>query len=176
MAKTAPATGAGSGRKAAGGVKTSTGAKAAPAAKAGAAPKASLSAKVIGTLLALTGVLTVTYWILYFFAGAVQAETSAAYVAFENSFPAADGWMSLACFLGAAGLYLRRSWGLLFGLSAGSAMIFLGLMDVLYNLENAMYASMTGEMVVETVINVWTLGFGVFCLWFLWSRRRTYCA
>ncbi len=130
------------------------------------------SVKAVAMLLDLTGLITVLYWVLYFTSGAVQAETSAIYVAFENSFPAADGWMSLACFLAGAGLLLRRHWGLLFGLSAGSAMIFLGLMDVLFNLEQGMYLALSGEMVFEILINVWTLGFGIFSLWFLWSRRK----
>lgn len=130
------------------------------------------SVKVVSILLDLTGAMTVVYWVLYFAAGAVQAETSEIYIAFENSFPAADAWMSAACFIGAAGLLLRRHWGLLFGICAGATMIFLGLMDVLFNLEQGMYAVMNGEMVFETLINVWTLGFGVFVLWFLWSRRK----
>ncbi len=157
--------------------------KSGEAPKPGAAPKSGAatcsgaavpSARVLAVLLGLTGLVTVLYWVLYFTTGAVQAETSAVYIAFENSFPAADGWMSLACFLGAAGLWLRRHWGLLFSLCAGSAMIFLGLMDVLFNLENGMYAVIAGEMAFEILINVWTLGFGAFLLAFLWPRRRLY--
>jgi len=127
--------------------------------------------KVVAYLLDATGLLTVVYWILYFATGMVQAESSEIYIAFENSFPAADGWMALACFISAAGLLLRRHWGVLFGIAAGSAMIFLGLMDVLFNIEQGMYAVITAEMAVEILINVWTLGFGAFVLWFLWSRR-----
>jgi hypothetical protein len=130
------------------------------------------SVKVVSVLLDLTGVMTVVYWVLYFATGVVQAETSEVYIAFENSFPLADAWMAAACFAGAAGLFLRRHWGLLFGICAGATMIFLGCMDVLFNLEQGMYAVMNGEMVFETLINVWTLGFGAFVLWFLWSRRK----
>lgn len=133
--------------------------------------------KVVAVLLALTGLVTILYWVAYFTTGAVQSESSTVYIAFENSFPAADAWMSLCCFLGAAGLFSRREAGrqrgLLFGLAAGSAMIFLGLMDVLYNLEQGMYLKMSTEMGLEVLINVWTLGFGAFLLVFLWSRRKT---
>jgi len=128
--------------------------------------------KATAILLGLTGLMTVVYWVLYFATGAVQAETSPVYIAFENSFPAADAWMAAACFVAAAGLLARRHWGLLFGVCAGSAMIFLGLMDVLFNLEQGMYAAMNAEMAFETLINAWTLGFGAFVLWFLWSRRK----
>jgi hypothetical protein len=140
-------------------------------AKACAAP-VPRSIKVIAWLLDLTGLLTVAYWVVYFTSGAVQVQHSEVYIAFENAFPAADGWMALACFLGAAGLRLRRPWGLLFGICAGSAMIFLGLMDVLFNLQHGMYAVISAEMAVEILINIWTLGFGAFVLRFLWSKRK----
>ncbi|MCL6580822.1 MAG: hypothetical protein K6U08_04300 [Firmicutes bacterium] len=142
-----------------------------PLSRAGALP---LSAKVMAVLLSLTGLLTVLYWVLYFFAGAVQVEASEVYVAFENAFPAADGWMALACFLSAAGLLGRRPWGLAFGLCAGSAMIFLGLMDVLFNIEQGLYAVRSLEMSLEILINIWTLGFGAFTIWFLWTRRKLF--
>lgn len=165
---TRAAAGGGSARPRVPGLK---GASVAPAFPAQPAP---VSAKVVAALLAFTGLVTVLYWILYFFTGSVQAGTSAVYIGFENSFPLADGWMALACFLGAAGLWRRHSWGLLFGLAAGSANVFLGLMDVLFNLENGMYAVVSGEMAFEILINVWTLGFGVFLLWFLWTRRHLF--
>jgi len=142
-----------------------------PGARTGAAPVPT-SLKSVALLLYLTGILTVVYWVVYFTSGAVQAESSEVYIAFEDAFPAADGWMTLACFLAGAGLLRGRAWGLLFGVAAGSAMIFLGLMDVLFNLQHGMYALGGVEMAIETVINVWTLGFGSFVIWFLWSRRR----
>ena len=46
------------------------------------------------------------------------------------------------------------------GIAAGSAMVFLGLMDTLYNLEHGQYAIRTPEMVTETAINVVCLVFG----------------
>lgn len=130
------------------------------------------SLKAVAILLSITAVCTIAYWVVYFTSGAVQADHSEIYIAFENAFPAADGWMCLACFLATAGLLRGRSWGVLFGVAAGSAMIFLGLMDVLFNLEQNMYALGGAEMAVESFINVWTLGFGSFVIWFLWSRRR----
>lgn len=129
--------------------------------------------KTVAVLLLATGVLTIAYWVVYFTSGAVQAESSEIYIAFENAFPAADGWMCVACFLAAVGLWRGRSSGFLFGAAAGSAMIFLGLMDVLFNLEQNMYALGGMEMAIETVINIWTLGFGSFVIWFVWARRRS---
>lgn len=68
----------------------------------------------------------------------------------------------------------RRSWALLFGLLGASALIFLGLMDVTYNINQDMYHRMTPEMVFEALINVWTLGLGALLIPFLWKRRHLF--
>jgi len=78
---------------------------------------------------------TVAYWTAYFTSGAVQTSEDPSYIVFENAFPLADGYMA-ACFVIAAILLLRGSpTAIPFGIAAGSAMVFLGAMDTLYNLE-----------------------------------------
>lgn len=132
--------------------------------------------KVVAGLLLFTATVTVLYWVLYFATGAVQVESSAVYKAFEDSFPAADAWMAAACATGAAGIIRRREWGLLFALLGGSALIFLGLMDVTYNILQGMYRNMNPEMVGETLINVYTLAFGPFLIGHVWANRRYFLA
>jgi hypothetical protein len=115
---------------------------------------------------------TIAYWVAYFAAGAVQTAGDAVYVGFENAFPAADGYMA-ACWLAAAALLWRgRATAIPVGIAAGSAMIFLGLMDTLFNLEHGKYASMTAEMAVETVINLVCLTFGPLTIVRLWGLRE----
>jgi hypothetical protein len=115
---------------------------------------------------------TLGYWTAYFAAGAVQTSGDPAYLAFENAFPAADAYMA-ACYVSAALLLLgRRVTSVPVGIAAGSAMVFLGLMDTLFNLEHGKYAVMTPEMAVETVINLVCLGFGPFTMVRLWRARR----
>ena len=58
------------------------------------------------------------------------------------------------------------------GIAAGSAMVFLGLMDTLYNLEHGQYAIRTPEMATETAINVVCLVFGPWTMVRLWGARR----
>jgi hypothetical protein len=73
--------------------------------------------------------------------------------------------------------YLVSAWFLwradrravLWGLCAGSAMIFLGCMDLLFNIEqNHFRAPIGAEMRAEIVIVVFCLGFGPFTIWRLW--------
>ena len=114
---------------------------------------------------------TVAYWLAYFFAGAVQTAPDAVYTGFENAFPLADGYMTVA-YVAAALLLLRgRVLAVPVGIAAGSAMVFLGGMDTLFNLEHGKYADMTPEMAIEAVINVACFTFGPLTMVRLWRIR-----
>ena len=126
---------------------------------------------VIG-LLWLSAVVTLLYWATFFTSGDVQSSEAECYLAFERAFPAADLWLAAACLAAAEGLRRRREWAVLFGIAAGSAAVYLGCMDVLYNLENGMYAVWSAPMVGEIVINLFCLTFGPFLLVWFWKNRR----
>ena len=135
------------------------------------AAQASSGDRVHAALMLLAALGTVAYWTAWFTTGAVRTADDAAYVAFENAFPLADGYMS-ACYVVAAVLLLRgRASAVPVGIAAGSAMVFLGLMDTLFNLEHGKYTTMTGEMAVETAINVACLTFGPATIVRLWRAR-----
>jgi hypothetical protein len=122
--------------------------------------------------MGLTGLTTVAYWIEYFTSGKVRTSDDPAYVDFENAFPLADAYMA-ASFLAAAWL-LRRQRGAAVpvGIAAGSAMVFLGAMDTLYNLEHGKYRTITAEMAGETAINAFSLVFGPLTMVRLWKARH----
>ena len=133
---------------------------------------------VLGLLI--FGVLaTLAYWVVWF---GVDREILASahtpsYYAFENSFPVADAWMMLTGLLGAVALVRRRASALLWSLAAGSISIYLGLLDVLFDLENGIYRSGdTGGVIVEVVINVLTLAMGSVVLGWAWRHRRALAA
>lgn len=127
---------------------------------------------IVGLLLFAT-VATALFWIAWFFLpGSVQASDWECYIVFEQAFPLADAWMAIAALIGAIGLWRRKDWGFLFGLLAGSAAIFLGLMDLLYDLEHGTFAQLTGESLIELAIVVLLLALGPVILTYLWTRRR----
>jgi hypothetical protein len=69
-------------------------------------------------------------------------------------------------------LLRRRASALLWCIAAGSVSIYLGLLDVLFDLENGIYRSPdTGGVIVELVINVLTLSMGVVVLAWTWRNR-----
>jgi uncharacterized membrane protein (DUF2068 family) len=121
--------------------------------------------------LAIVAVLTTLYWVDFFTSGGVHVREDAAYLAFEKAFPLADAWMAACSLLGAIGLWRRRAWGLLFGLLAGSAQIFLACMDVLFNVNEGNYAIASGAMAIEVLINVGLLVGAPLLIAFLWRRR-----
>jgi hypothetical protein len=125
------------------------------------------------TMLLFAFIATLAYWIVYFTSGDVQVRQDPVYIAFENSFPAADAWMGLCALIGAVGLWRRRSWGFLFGLLAASSMIFLGLMDVAFNLNEGIYAIGGSETVIEVAINLLCLTAGPVLIYYLWKNRST---
>ena len=122
--------------------------------------------------------LTIAYWAVWFGGGRdlLASSHAASYFTFENAFPAADGWLALTLLLGALGLALNRSWGLLWGLLAGGAGIYLGCMDVLFDLENGIYLVPKGgdpsAVIIEASINVLTFTLGVVVITYLWRQRR----
>ena len=122
------------------------------------------------------GVLaTLAYWLVWFGIDRdllASAHTDS-YYAFENAFPIADAWM-IACGI-AAGVALvrRRASALLWIIAAGATSIYLGLLDVLFDLENGIYRSPdTGGVIVEIAINVLTLAFGTLIMIWAWRMRR----
>lgn len=125
----------------------------------------------ISGLLLVTCFATLAYWIIYFTSSGVQVRQDEVYIAFENSFPAADAWMAFCALLGAVGLWRWRSWGFLFGLLAASSMIYLGLMDVTFNLNEGIYAIGGAETAIELIINLFCLGAGPLVIVYLWKNR-----
>ena len=126
-----------------------------------------------GLVAAIAYLGTTAYWIVFFTSGAVHVQDDAAYLAFENAFPLADGWMAACAALAAVGLWRGRPWGLLFGLLAASSLVFLGCMDVLWNLNAGSYGIPSGAMTAEFVINVFCLAGGVLLILYLWRHRRS---
>ncbi len=122
-------------------------------------------------LMLLAALGTIAYWLSYFSSGATHVREDAVYLGFENAFPLADGWMTL-CYLLSARFLLRADVrAVLWGLCAGSAMIFLAAMDLLFNLEQGHFqAVMSGEMWVETAIVAGCWLMGGFTIWRCWRH------
>lgn len=127
---------------------------------------------VIGVLLVVTAVVTAAYWLDFFLRGTVQAVPDDWYLRFERAFPVADGWMATCSLIAAVGLFTGRGYATVFGLLSAGALVFLGLMDLTFNLQNGLFRLLPGsaQMWAEAVIIAWSLGLGSFLAVYLGSR------
>jgi len=134
--------------------------------------------KILSALLILGAVVTLAYWANYFLAGDVRVLPDYWYSAFEDSFPVADGWMALCMLVAGIGLWRGTRAGALFGLMAGSALIYLAAMDITFNVEHGLYALLpkSGPMLTEAWINASSLGLGIATLVMSWrAATRSPC-
>ena len=117
--------------------------------------------KLIASLEIVTAVGLVLFWIAFFTVGLAPENAPACYYAYEHSFPLPDGL--LAALLLAAGIQLtkNRPWGLKLSLAAGGALVFLGLLDFSFNIQNGVYLTSTIDLILNVFINIWCVGFGL---------------
>lgn len=126
-------------------------------------PPTTVSLKVLGSLAIITAIGTLLYWLNFFLLGSVHVVNEDWYLKFERAFPVADGWMALWTLLAGIAFLRGSPQANRCSLLAGSSMVFLALLDISFNVDNGLYAQMfaSSAMATETVINVWTLTFGV---------------
>jgi hypothetical protein len=134
-----------------------------------------VSDRILSVLLMLGAVITLAYWINYFIAGDVRVLPDFWYSAFEDAFPVADGWMALCMLAAGVGLLRGSRNGALFGLMAGSGLVYLAAMDITFNIEHGLYAMLpsSGAMVAEAIINAASLTLGCATLLMCWQRAAS---
>jgi hypothetical protein len=127
---------------------------------------------VIAVLLLVTAVVTAAYWVDFFWHGSVHVVEEEWYIRFERAFPVADGFTGVCAAASGIGLLAGEEWGVALGLVAAGGLVFLGLMDVTFNVDNGLYRRLadSGAMRAELFVNVWTLGLGGFVAVELVSR------
>lgn len=83
------------------------------------------------------------------------------YLSFEKAFPLPDlGWVTPLLLIGANGLLKNRRYGYLASLLAGAALMFLGLVDISFNLQNERYTFDLTEGLMNGFINLACAIFG----------------
>lgn len=131
----------------------------------------------IASVMFFAAAITLAYWLIWFGIDRDILASSHAdyYYHFENAFPAADAWLGITLVIGAIGILRLQPWGLLATLLAGGAGIYLGCMDVLFDVENGIYQVPRGgdpsAVMVEAVINVLTFGLGILVISWIWRQR-----
>lgn len=110
----------------------------------------------------LTGAGLIAFWILFFTVGMIDPNAApACYFVYEHAFPPADIILSIALFISAYLLKNRISLGRTTSLLSAGALIFLGLLDFSFNLQNKVYLISISEAISNGFINAWCVFFGL---------------
>jgi hypothetical protein len=120
-------------------------------------------------------VAAAAYWGVWYFGdhAALASQSSVTYLAFQNAFPLADAWLVFTCLAGCRALINRSLSALVWVLLAGSSSIYLGLIDITFNLENRVYLEApASSLAVEVALNLLSLGLGGWGIWFGWQNLK----
>lgn len=131
--------------------------------------------KAIARLQIATGVGLIIFWIAFFAIGLAPTNPPPGYFEFEHSFTVPD--LVLAAGLIYAGVNLtgpahKFALAQTLSLLCAGALVFLGLLDMSFNLRSGMYTAGLGDALMAIAINVWCVGFGAYLALSLGNQRQ----
>jgi len=117
--------------------------------------------KTIAVLELLTGIGFILFWIGFFTIGLAPKNPPQGYFAYEHSFPLPDGLLAILLLVAGILLLVNNPWGSNLSLIAAGALVFLGLLDFSFNIQNGIYEISKGDLILNAFLNVWCVVFGV---------------
>ena len=109
------------------------------------------------------------FWIYFFLVENKKPNQREGYLEFEQSFPLPDlGWAAPCLIIGAIGLIIDQKFGFVFSIAGGSALIFLGLLDISHNLQYGGYKGEKLDIILNLIVNVFCIVFGPIFMIFGW--------
>jgi hypothetical protein len=117
--------------------------------------------RLIATLEVVTGVGLILFWLAFFTVGLAPDKAPPCYYAYEHAFPLPDGVLAILLLVAGILLMKSRPWGRPLSLIAAGALVFLGLLDFSFNLQNGIYLTSNIDLVLNAFINIWCVGFGL---------------
>ncbi|MGA2367762.1 MAG: hypothetical protein ABSF74_04225 [Dehalococcoidia bacterium] len=115
----------------------------------------------IAVLELLTAVGLILFWIGFFTIGLAPKNPPQGYLEYEHSFPLPDGLLAILLLVAGILLLLNNTWGSHLSLIAAGALIFLGVLDFSFNIQNGIYKISKSDLILNAFLNVWCVGFGV---------------
>jgi hypothetical protein len=113
----------------------------------------------------------VLWWIAFFLVFRSDPVNTPEYLAVEGAFPPADlGWLAPLLVTAALGNLRGRRWGTRFTLMSGAVLVFLGLLDMSFNLQSGLYVRSAFDGLLNASVNVACLAFGLVSV--AWALQR----
>ena len=116
----------------------------------------------------------VSFWIAFFTTDLISIDDphlKEIYLAFESAFPVPDAYLAIVLTIGGIGLLRKRPYGDLFSLMGGASLIFLGLLDISFNIQHGIYLTGVAEGIMNILINLLCFGGGIFLVLIIWKKR-----
>ena len=102
----------------------------------------------------------VAFWTLFFTVGLSPENPPPGYEQFEHAFPFPDIMLAIALAVSSLGVLRNAGWARSGMTAAGGALIFLGLLDFSFNIQNGMYLISPVETAMNITIQSVCLGMG----------------
>ncbi len=115
----------------------------------------------IAVLELLTAAGLILFWIGFFTIGLAPKNPPKGYMEYEHSFPLPDGLLAVLLLVAGILLLMNNPLGGKLSLIAAGALIFLGVLDFCFNIQNGVYKISVGDLVTNAFINAWCVGFGI---------------
>lgn len=112
----------------------------------------------------------IIYWSSVFLGLFKVEEIIPGYTNWFMSFPIADLWIAICALLSSIFLLKNDNKSTLFGLLAGSSMIFLGLYALLYGINTGLLFNLTADEIIEIIIKIYCLSVGTISILYFWKR------
>ena len=93
---------------------------------------------------------------------------------YELAFPLPDAVFAIAALAGVIGLLKNKDWGFLSMLVMAGGLFFLGLEDLLFDLENNMFVPFNGAAGIELAIVIVIMSLGPVMTALLWKHRKEF--
>lgn len=117
---------------------------------------------VLAILQIILAVGIAAFWIYFFMVENKNPEKEDWYLKHERSFPLPDLGLVTVCLLVAAvGLIIGERFGIFFTIVAGGGLMFLGLIDLAFNLQNGLFKTKNMDAYMSIAIVAIVLIMGV---------------
>jgi hypothetical protein len=117
--------------------------------------------KIIAVLELLTGIGFILFWTGFFTIGLSPENPPQCYFAYEHSFPLPDIILSIAILASGILLLKNKESGRTLSLVCSGGLMFLGILDFSFNIQNGIYLISTLDLILNAFINIWCVAFGL---------------
>lgn len=112
------------------------------------------------------------YWVAFFTRDSVRTSDDPGWEDFERAFPLADAYLAAVGLAASRAMWRGQPAAVGLGIAGGSASVFVGLMDILYNVQHGKYAERSPQMALEVFFNVAAPGLGALTMVRMWRARH----